>query len=171
MKNQLPTVEIHGNKGSIDDDPPAAMRYTEARLSPLALEMMRNIDKETVKFTPNFDDSEIEPTVLPALVPNLLVNGALGIAAGYATDMPPHNLKEVLEGVIARIRNPHLSLRELNKIIKGPDFPTGGIVLGKSGIHEAFERGSGKIALRAKTKLARLTANTPTLKLPRSLTG
>ncbi|WP_161565549.1 DNA topoisomerase IV subunit A [Mycoplasma sp. ATU-Cv-703] len=164
-KTNFPLVEIHGNKGSIDDDPPAAMRYTEARLSPLALEMMRNIDKETVKFTPNFDDSEIEPTVLPALVPNLLVNGALGIAAGYATDMPPHNLKEVLEGVIARIRNPHLSLRELNKIIKGPDFPTGGIVLGKSGIHEAFERGSGKIALRAKTQISPPDSKHPYIKI------
>lgn len=149
-KMNIPLIEVHGNKGSIDDDPAAAMRYTETRLSALSLAMMEGLKKNTVKFAPNFDDSEVEPTVLPGLVPNLLVNGAMGIASGYATDMPPHNLSEIVSAIIARINNPQITLEEIMKVVKGPDFPTGGIVQGLDGIRDAFATGSGKIVIRAK---------------------
>lgn len=149
-KMNVPLVEIHGNKGSMDDDPAAAMRYTEARLSALSLEILKNLNKDTVKFAPNFDDSEKEPTVLPALVPNLLVNGSVGISSGYATEMPPHNLGEIVDGLVKLIQNRHLTLEELMKSVKGPDFPTGGIIQGFDGIKNAFQTGQGKILIRAK---------------------
>ena len=149
-KMNEPLVTMHGNNGSIDDDPAAAMRYTEARLSKIGQSMLKGINKNTVAFAPNFDDSEKEPTVLPALIPNLLVNGAKGIAAGYATEMPPHNLGEVIDAVIAKIKTPNIRLSSLMKYIQGPDFPTGGTVQGKEGIYAAFERGRGKIVIRSK---------------------
>ncbi|WP_029906422.1 DNA topoisomerase IV subunit A [Mycoplasmopsis opalescens] len=143
-------VEMHGNIGSIDDDPAAAMRYTEARLAKISELVLGDIKKNTVKFAPNFDDSEIEPVVLPSMIPNLLINGAKGIASGFATEMPPHNLGEVLDGAIAKIKNPALTLEKLMKIIKGPDFPTGGVIYGSKGIYESFERGRGRITLASK---------------------
>lgn len=148
-----PLVEMHGNNGSIDDDPAAAMRYTEARLAQIAETMLVDIDKETVVFSPNFDDTENEPTVLPAKFPNLLVNGAKGIAAGYATNIPPHNLNEVIDGTIYRIKHPDSTLEDLMTIIKGPDFPTKGIVMGLEGIKDAFRSGQGKVVVRAKAEI------------------
>ncbi|MDI5789066.1 DNA gyrase subunit A [Bacillus licheniformis] len=127
-------IEMHGNNGSIDGDPPAAMRYTEARLAAIASELLRDIDKETVEFVPNFDDTSKEPVVLPAMFPNLLVNGSTGISAGYATDIPPHHLGEVIDAVIKRIDSPNCSVDDLMEFVKGPDFPTGGIIQGKEGI-------------------------------------
>ncbi len=149
-------VDMHGNNGSIDGDPPAAMRYTEARLSPIASELLRDIDKETVEFVPNFDDSEEEPIVLPAMFPNLLVNGSTGISAGYATDIPPHHLGEIIDGVIMQMEKPMTTLEQLMTVIKGPDFPTGGTVQGIDGIRQAYETGRGKIAVRAKTEVEEL---------------
>jgi topoisomerase IV subunit A len=146
-------VEMHGNNGSMDGDPPAAMRYTEARLSAIAAELLRDIEKQTVDFIPNFDDTSKEPTVLPAMFPNLLVNGSTGISAGYATDIPPHNLGEVIDGVIMRMDNPDVSVDELMTIIKGPDFPTGGIIQGVDGIKKAYETGKGKIIVRSKADI------------------
>lgn len=148
LRNVL--IEMHGNNGSIDGDPPAAMRYTEARLSALSAELLRDIDKKTVDFTPNFDDTILEPTVLPAKYPNLLVNGATGISAGYATEIPPHHLGEVIDGVILRIDNPSCTIDDLMKVIKGPDFPTGGIIQGVEGIRKAYETGKGRIVLRGR---------------------
>ncbi|HOO68501.1 MAG TPA: DNA gyrase subunit A, partial [Bacilli bacterium] len=141
------------NNGSIDGDSPAAMRYTEARLSKIALEMLKDIDKDTVIFAPNYDDSLLEPTVLPAKFPNLLVNGTTGISAGYATNIPPHNLKEVINATIHRIDNPNCRLDTIMNIIKGPDFPTGAIVEGIDGIKSAFETGKGKIIIKSKAKI------------------
>ena len=152
-KQNYPLVEMHGNNGSIDDDPPAAMRYTEARLAGLSNTLLEDIDKDTVTWSPNFDDTENEPTVLPARFPNLLVNGATGIAAGYATNIPPHNLKEVIEGTIYRIKHPECSLDEIMQFIKGPDFPTGGIVQGIDGIREAFVSGRGKVVVRGRVSI------------------
>ncbi|PLR78593.1 DNA gyrase subunit A [Bacillus sp. V3-13] len=149
-------VEMHGNNGSIDGDPPAAMRYTEARLSAIAAELLRDIDKRTVDFVPNFDDTSNEPTVLPAMFPNLLVNGSTGISAGYATDIPPHHLGEVIDGVIMRMDNPDCSVEDLMKAVKGPDFPTGGIIQGVDGIKKAYETGKGKIIIRGKTEIEEL---------------
>ncbi|RWR08610.1 DNA topoisomerase IV subunit A [Siminovitchia fortis] len=146
-------VEMHGNNGSIDGDPPAAMRYTEARLSELSAELLRDIDKNTVDFIPNFDDTSSEPTVLPARFPNLLVNGSTGISAGYATDIPPHHLGEVIEAVIMRIEKPACSVEEVMTAIKGPDFPTGGIIQGIDGIKKAYETGKGRIVVRGKTDI------------------
>ncbi|MFS0823488.1 DNA topoisomerase IV subunit A [Bacillus sp. 1P02SD] len=146
-------VEMHGNNGSNDGDPPAAMRYTEARLSSLASELLRDIEKNTVEFIPNFDDTSKEPVVLPASFPNLLVNGSTGISAGYATDIPPHNLAEVIDGVIKRIENPNSTVDELMQVIKGPDFPTGGIIQGIEGIKKAYETGKGKIIVRGKADI------------------
>lgn len=143
-------VEIHGNVGSIDDDPAAAMRYTEARLSEIADYVIGDIKKNTVKFAPNFDDSEKEPVVMPVLIPNLLINGSTGIASGFATEMPPHNLNEILDAAIAKIKNPAIELSKLAKIIQGPDFPTGGVIYGTDGIYEAFERGKGRITLASR---------------------
>ncbi|MEA4115650.1 DNA topoisomerase IV subunit A [Mycoplasma sp. 744] len=143
-------LEMHGNIGSIDDDPPAAMRYTEVRLAKIAQLLLNDLDKNTIKFAPNFDDSEKEPTVLPALIPNLLLNGSKGIASGFATEMPPHNLIEILDAAIAKIKDPYISLNKLMKYIKGPDFPTGGIIHGTQGIVDAFSTGKGKITLTSK---------------------
>ncbi|MCQ2321999.1 MAG: DNA gyrase subunit A [Bacteroidales bacterium] len=150
---RYPLIDGQGNFGSIDADPPAAMRYTEARLRKLAEEMLADLDKETVDFMNNYDDSEQEPTVLPALIPNLLVNGASGIAVGMATNMPPHNLSEVIDGIIAYIDNNDITVSELMEYIKAPDFPTGGIIYGYEGVREAFETGRGRIVLRANTTI------------------
>lgn len=146
-------IEMHGNNGSIDDDPAAAMRYTEARLAEISSTLLEDIDKDTVIWTPNFDDTENEPTVLPARFPNLIVNGSTGIAAGYATNIPPHNLKEVIEGTVYRINNPNSTINDLMKIIKGPDFPTKGIAQGIDGIKEAFTTGRGRIVIRSKVDI------------------
>ncbi len=143
-------IDGQGNFGSMDDDPPAAMRYTEARLTKIAEEMLVDIDKDTVDFMPNFDDSLKEPTVLPARLPNLLVNGSSGIAVGMATNIPPHNLSEICDAISYLIDNPDADVDELMKIVKGPDFPTGGMILGRRGIKEAYASGQGKIVLRAK---------------------
>lgn len=143
-------IEMHGNNGSIDNDPPAAMRYTEAKLSQLSEELVRDINKETVAFVPNYDDTTLEPMVLPARFPNLLVNGSTGISSGYATDIPPHNLAEVIQATLKYIDNPDITVTQLMKYIKGPDFPTGGIVQGVDGIKKAYETGKGKIVVRSK---------------------
>ncbi|AST91943.1 DNA gyrase subunit A [Sutcliffiella cohnii] len=146
-------VEMHGNNGSVDGDPPAAMRYTEARLSAISSELLRDIDKNTVEFIPNFDDTSEEPVVLPAMFPNLLVNGSTGISAGYATDIPPHHLGEVIDATIMRIDKPSCTVDELMQVIKGPDFPTGGIIQGVDGIKKAYETGKGKIIVRGKADI------------------
>ncbi|WP_342560749.1 DNA topoisomerase IV subunit A [Psychrobacillus sp. FSL W7-1457] len=146
-------VEMHGNNGSVDGDPPAAMRYTEARLSAISHELLRDINKNTVDYIPNFDDSDMEPMVLPARFPNLLVNGATGISAGYATDIPPHALHEALDAVLMRMENPACTVDELMTVIKGPDFPTGGIIQGVEGIKKAYETGKGKIVVRSKAEI------------------
>ncbi len=148
FSTRYPLVQGQGNFGSIDGDDPAAMRYTEVRMSKIAKEMLRDINKDTVDYMPNFDEEELEPVVLPARFPNLLVNGSNGIAVGMATNMAPHNLNEAIDGAIAYMRNPEISIGELNKIIKGPDFPTGAKILGKNGIKEAYETGRGKVKLR-----------------------
>jgi len=153
FKMRLPLIDIHGNNGSIDGDPAAAMRYTEARLSLFSDYLLQDINKRTVGFVPNFDDEELEPTVLPSKFPNLLVNGATGIAAGYATDIPPHNVDEIINAVIYRINHPKCTLDELMKIVKGPDFPTGGIIQGIEGIKQAYETGKGKIIVKSKTEI------------------
>ncbi|MGE6632231.1 DNA topoisomerase IV subunit A [Bacillus sp. NPDC077027] len=146
-------IEMHGNNGSIDGDPPAAMRYTEARLSAIASELLKDLDKETVEFVSNFDDTSKEPVVLPAMFPNLLANGSTGISAGYATDIPPHHLGEVIDGVIKRIEEPSCTVDDLMTIIKGPDFPTSGIIQGVDGIKKAYETGKGKIMIRGKAEI------------------
>ncbi|GEO46119.1 DNA topoisomerase IV subunit A [Companilactobacillus kimchii] len=152
-KLRNPLIEMHGNNGSMDGDPPAAMRYTEARLSKISTEMLRDINKDTVDEEWNFDDTEKEPKVLPARFPNLLVNGATGISAGYATEIPPHNLGEVIDATIKMIDNPDITLDELMKIVKGPDFPTGGILQGKQGIKDAYTNGRGRVYIRSKTSI------------------
>ena len=153
FKMLVPLIDVHGNNGSIDGDPAAAMRYTECRLSKYAEYLLQDLDKRTVGLVPNFDDAELEPVVLPAKFPNLLVNGATGISAGYATDIPPHNPIEVLDAVIAKIDNPKLTVDELMDIMKGPDFPTGGIVQGRKEIRKAFQTGQSKIIVRSKTEI------------------
>lgn len=145
-------IEMHGNNGSIDNDPPAEMRYTEAKLSLLAEELLRDINKETVSFIPNYDDTTLEPMVLPSRFPNLLVNGSTGISAGYATDIPPHNLAEVIQATLKYIDNPDITVNQLMKYIKGPDFPTGGIIQGVDGIKKAYESGKGRIIVRSKVE-------------------
>lgn len=152
-KSRIPLIDMQGNNGSIDDDPAAAMRYTEARLAPIAQMMLQDFDKDTVKFAPNFDDTEMEPTVLPARYPNLLVNGITGIASGYATNIPPHNLNEVIDACVYRIQNPQSTLDDLMEYVKGPDFPTGGVVQGIDGIKEAFSTGKGRIIIRGKVAI------------------
>lgn len=146
-------IDGHGNFGSIDGDPPAAMRYTESRLSKISMEMLRDINKDTVDFKPNFDDHEVEPTVLPSRFPNLLVNGSSGIAVGMATNIPPHNLVEIIDGINKVIDDPDVTIDELSKIIKGPDFPTGAIIVGRKGIRDAFKTGRGRIVIRAVTDI------------------
>lgn len=146
-------IDGHGNWGSLDDDPPAAMRYTEARLSKIALELLRDIEKRTVLFKDNFDNTTKEPVVLPARYPNLLVNGVSGISSGFATEIPPHNLREVIDACISIIDQPNVTVEDMMQFIKGPDFPTGGIIMGEEGIREAYRSGKGKIVLRAKTEI------------------
>ncbi|MBW9212093.1 MULTISPECIES: DNA topoisomerase IV subunit A [Terrabacteria group] len=152
-KVRMPFIDMHGNNGSIDDDPAAAMRYTEARLAKVSQVMEEDLDKNTVEMSPNFDDTDVEPTVLPVAFPVMLVNGATGIAAGYATNMPPHNINEVVDATIYRIQNPDCELKDVMDIIPGPDFPTGGIVQGEEGIRAAFTSGKGRIVVRAKTEI------------------
>ncbi|MBR5227755.1 MAG: DNA gyrase subunit A [Clostridia bacterium] len=150
---RYPLVNGHGNFGSIDNDPPAAMRYTEAKLFKISEEMLTDLDKETVDFTPNYDDRLLEPSVLPAKLPNLLINGSYGIAVGMACNIPPHNLCEVVNGICALIDNPDITIEELMEHIKGPDFPTAGIIMGKNGIKDAYLTGKGKVILRAKAEI------------------
>lgn len=151
-------IDGHGNWGSLDDDPAAAMRYTEARLSQIALELLRDIDKRTVLFKDNFDNTLKEPVVLPARYPNLLVNGVSGISSGFATEIPPHNLREIIDACTAFIDNDQISLEELMQIVKGPDFPTGGIIMGADGIRDAYSTGKGRIFLRSKTRIEDMKA-------------
>src|SRR5262249_15627773 len=163
---RYPLVDGQGNFGSVDGDPPAAMRYTEARLQALGDDMMTDLDKETVDFVPNYDETTEEPSVLPAPFPNLLVNGAAGIAVGMATNVPPHNLQEVVDGCIWLVENVYLGgehaaalsrgekLKHLIKLIPGPDFPTGGYIVGRGGMLQAYQTGRGPIVLRARTAIA-----------------
>lgn len=153
---RYPLVDGHGNFGSVDGDPPAAMRYTEARLSRLATEMLRDIDKDTVNFVPNYDETVDQPAVLPSRFPNLIVNGTSGIAVGMATNIPPHNLGEVIDGIILLIDNPDVTIKDLAQVIKGPDFPTGGLILGRDGIKVAYETGKGRIVVRGKSQIEQL---------------
>lgn len=159
-KNRIPLIDMHGNKGSMDGDPAAAMRYTEARLSPLSMQLLADIHSDTVDWILNFDDTQEEPQVLPARFPNLLVNGSTGISAGYATDIPPHNLYEVIDAIIYCLNQgpDKFDLKAVMKILPGPDFPTGGILQGKEGIEEAYRSGQGKVVLRAKTQVEDLKA-------------
>ena len=150
---RYPLVDGQGNFGSVDGDPPAAYRYTEARMSKIAVDLLRDLDKETVDFMPNFDESKQEPTVLPSHLPNLLINGSTGIAVGMATNIPPHNVCEVIDGCIALIHNPEIELPELMEFIHGPDFPTAGIIMGRSGIRAAYATGRGKITLRGRAEI------------------
>src|SRR5690554_2156083 len=154
---RYPLVDGHGNFGSVDGDPPAAMRYTEARLSRIAMEMLRDIDKETVDFVPNFDESLQQPVVLPARFPNLLVNGAAGIAVGMATNIPPHNLTEVIDGLIMLIDNPEATTEELMRVVRGPDFPTGAQILGRDGIKQAYTTGRGRLKVRGKARIEQMS--------------
>ena len=156
---RYPLVDGQGNFGSIDGDGAAAMRYTEARMSKLAMEMLRDLDKETVDFYPNFDETLMQPAVLPSRFPNLLVNGSSGIAVGMATNIPPHNLGEVIDGVLHVIDHPDATVEELMQFIKGPDFPTGGVILGKAGIHEAYRNGRGRIITRARSEIESMSGN------------
>ncbi len=151
-KQNTTYIDMHGNNGSMDGDSPAAMRYTEARLSKISYELLKDLDKDTIAWAPNFDDTMLEPTVLPARFPNLLVNGTTGISAGYATNIPPHNLGEVIDATIKRIDSPNCTLETIMNIMKGPDFPTGGIACGLSAIRSAFEKGRGKVVVRARTE-------------------
>ncbi|OYW12961.1 MAG: DNA gyrase subunit A, partial [Acidobacteriia bacterium 12-62-4] len=146
---RYPLVDGQGNFGSVDGDPPAAMRYTEARLTKISATMLDDIDKETVDFRANYDDSEHEPEVLPARVPNLLINGSSGIAVGMATNIPPHNIREIIDATILLVNNPSAGLAEVLAIVPGPDFPTGGFILGRAGILDAYTRGRGSIKMRA----------------------
>ena len=150
---RYPLVDGQGNFGSVDGDNAAAMRYTEAKLDAVSGELLTDIEKETVDFTPNFDESLEEPSILPARIPNLLVNGSSGIAVGMATNIPPHNMREVVSGVIATIENPAITVKEIGKLIKGPDFPTGGLILGREGIRNAYEKGRGRVVIRAKAAI------------------
>ncbi|MBR4351403.1 MAG: DNA topoisomerase 4 subunit A, partial [Bacilli bacterium] len=149
-KMLTPYVDMHGNNGSMDGDGAAAMRYTEVRLSKIAGELLKDIEKDTVEMAPNYDDTELEPTVLPCKFPNLLVNGTTGISAGYATDIPPHNLGEIIDATILRIDKPKCTLDDILEIVQGPDFPTGGIVEGKDEIRKALETGKGRIIVKSK---------------------
>src|SRR5918994_1438638 len=150
---RYPLIDPQGNFGSIDNDSPAAMRYTEARLSRLATEMLRDIDADTVEFGPNYDESRQEPLVLPSRFPNLLVNGSAGIAVGMATNIPPHNLRETIDAVVAYIDDPDVDVKGLMKHVKGPDFPTGGIIVGRGGIREAYETGRGRVVIRGRAHI------------------
>src|SRR5215468_10577501 len=147
---RYPLVFGQGNFGSVDGDPPAADRYTEAKLAQVATALLEDLDKETVDFHPNYDDSEVEPDVLPTRIPNLLVNGSEGIAVGMATKIPPHNLTEIVEAAIMLVNNPATTLKEVLKVVKGPDFPTGGYIYGRGGIENAYKTGRGRFMMRAK---------------------
>src|SRR5436189_695528 len=153
---RYPLVDGQGNFGSIDDDPAAAMRYTEARLSRIATELLRDIDAATVDFEPNYDESRRQPSVLPSRFPNLLVNGSAGIAVGMATNIPPHNLGEAIDGIVAMIDDPTIDVERLLRHIKGPDFPTGGYIVGRSGIRDAYRSGRGRIVMRARAHIEEL---------------
>lgn len=155
-KMRMPLVDMQGNNGSMDGDPAAAMRYTEARLSKIADELVKDLNLDTVDFILNFDDTDEEPTVLPARYPNLLVNGATGISSGYATDIPPHNLEEVIDATIHLINNPEATLKDLMKFVQGPDFPTGGIVQGAKGLEKAYKTGRGRVVIRSKTEIEKM---------------
>src|SRR5699024_3970195 len=155
-KMRYELIEMHGNNGSIDGDPAAAMRYTETRLAKIASELLVDLDKDTVDFIPNFDDTNEEPTVFPAKLPNLLINGSTGISAGYATNIPPHNLAEVIDATIMKINRPNATVEDLMTKISGPDFPTGGIVQGRVGIVNAFKKGRGRIVVRGKTAIKKM---------------
>src|SRR5256885_16619614 len=148
---RYPLVDGQGNFGSVDGDPPAAMRYTECRLEKIAGELLADIDKETVVMVPNYDESTTEPTVLPTRIPNLLINGSEGIAVGMATKIPPHNLTEIVDATIALVQNPQTTLKEILKIVKGPDFPTGGFIYGRGGIEKAYTNSRGRFMRGAKT--------------------
>ncbi|MBQ1270863.1 MAG: DNA gyrase subunit A, partial [Clostridia bacterium] len=150
---RYPLIDGHGNFGSVDGDPPAAYRYTEARMSKIAEELMEDIEKDTVQWNPNFDDKLKEPAVIPSAFPQLLVNGSSGIAVGMATNIPPHNLSEVIDGVCCLIDDPDAGLDKIGQFIKGPDFPTGAIILGRAGIKAAYSTGKGKITVRARTEI------------------
>jgi len=154
---RYPLVDGQGNFGSVDGDPPAAMRYTECRLQRIAGEMLSDIDKDTVDFVPNYDESTTEPTVLPTRIPNLLINGSNGIAVGMATNIPPHNLTEIVDATVTLVQNPQTTLKEILKIVKGPDFPTGGFIYGRSGIEQAYTNGRGRFQMRAKAAIENLT--------------
>src|SRR5438046_3454198 len=153
---RYPLVDGQGNFGSVDGDPPAAMRYTECRLAHIAEDLVVDIDKDTVDFVPNYDESTLEPVVLPARVPNLIINGSNGIAVGMATNIPPHNLTEIVDATITLINNPQTQLAEILKVVKGPDFPTGAYIYGRSGIKAAYERGRGRFIMRAKAAIENL---------------
>ncbi|MFI5135843.1 MAG: DNA gyrase subunit A, partial [Chitinophagales bacterium] len=153
---RYPLIDGQGNFGSMDDDPPAAMRYTEARMERIADEVMADIEKDTVDFTLNFDDTLKEPTVMPSKIPNLLINGASGIAVGMATNMLPHNLSEVIDGICAYIDNRNISVEDLVKIVKAPDFPTGGLIYGYDSVYQGMITGKGKVVLRAKYNVEQL---------------
>ncbi|HEX6972721.1 MAG TPA: DNA topoisomerase (ATP-hydrolyzing), partial [Limnochordia bacterium] len=160
---RYPLVDGHGNFGSVDGDPPAKMRYTEARLSGLGMEMLRDIDRETVDFVPNFDESLEQPSVLPSRFPNLIVNGATGIAVGMSTNIPPHNLGEVVDALVHLIDHPDADLDALMRFIKGPDFPTGGLVLGRDGVRAAYASGRGAIKVRAKAQIDQSSGGKPVI--------
>src|SRR5207237_2425368 len=147
---RYPLVDGQGNFGSVDGDPPAAMRYTEARLAPIAAEVLADIDKDTVDFVPNYNNESQEPVVLPARIPNLLINGASGIAVGMTTNLPPHNLREIASAVTHLVENPDATSEDLMRFVSGPDFPTGGIIMGRGGIKQAYATGHGKIVVRAR---------------------
>jgi DNA gyrase subunit A len=149
----VPLVDGHGNFGSIDGDSAAAMRYTEARLSPGSMALLDHLEKGLIDFVPNFDDSEKEPVVLPAMIPNLLINGTTGIAVGMATNIPPHNPDEVIDGVIAYLDNPNITVKKLMEYIPAPDFPTGGIITNKDDLPALYETGEGKIRIRSKVEI------------------
>ena len=157
FSTRYPLVEGHGNFGSVDGDGAAAMRYTEARMSKLTTELLRDIDKNTVDFYPNFDETLMQPTVLPSRFPNLLVNGTGGIAVGMATNIPPHNLREVTDALCALIDNPDSTNEDLMQIVQGPDFPTGGIVMGLAGVRQAYRTGRGRIVVRARAEIEQYT--------------
>lgn len=156
FSTRYPLIDGHGNFGSIDGDSAAAMRYTEVRMSKIAVELLREIEKETVDFVPNYDESMEEPSVLPSRIPNLLINGSSGIAVGMATNIPPHNLGEVIEGIINLIRNPQITIKELMQVIKGPDFPSGGMIMGRGGIKKAYETGRGSIRVKAVSRIEKM---------------
>ncbi|MGO9306230.1 MAG: DNA gyrase subunit A, partial [Candidatus Korobacteraceae bacterium] len=160
---RYPLIDGQGNFGSVDGDPPAAYRYTESRLTEIAEELLADIDKDTVDFVANFDDTTAEPVVLPTRIPNLLVNGSNGIAVGMATNIPPHNLTEIVDGAITLVNNPHATLADIMKFVQGPDFPTAGFIHGRSGIMEAYRTGRGRFIMRAKAAIEHVTKDKDTI--------